>query len=231
MNAFELMLVGGFVLGVIHSFDPDHLAAMSTLLGRKRERSAHAFAKGLTWGLGHTLSLVSLGMLLVVFDAQVAGFWERAFEASVGVLLIYLGVRRLRDTRHRPHLHAHRHGDVEHVHYHVHRRRFDHGVEEAHSRHSHAPLWIGLLHGFAGTAAVMALLPALFLNHVGSYLLYVLAFGLGSTLSMAAFCAGIGHLAFRAHRARGYGPRGWAAVAGSASLAVGVVWLGSILLA
>ena len=77
----------------------------------------------------------------------------------------------------------------------------------------------------------MALLPALFLNHVGSYLLYVLAFGLGSTLSMAAFCAGIGHLAFRAHRARGYGPRGWAAVAGSASLAVGVVWLGSILLA
>lgn len=231
MNAFELILFSGFALGVIHSLDPDHLAAMSTLLGRERERLVHAFTKGLTWGLGHTLSLVSLGLLLVVFDTQVSGFWERAFEASVGIVLIYLGIRRLRDVRRRPHLHAHRHGDLEHTHYHVHGRRVEHGVERAHSEHSHAPLWIGILHGFAGTAAVMALLPALLLDHVGSYLLYVLAFGLGSTLSMGAFCAGIGHVTFRLQHSRSSPDRWWAASAGSLSLALGVVWLGSILLA
>ncbi len=231
MNAFGFLLLSGFALGVIHSFDPDHLAAMSTLLGRKRERFAHAFSKGLIWGLGHTLSLVTLGLLLVIFDAQVSGFWERAFETGVGVVLIYLGIRRLRDTLRRPHLHVHRHGDLEHTHYHVHGVGVDHGAEEAHSEHSHAPLWIGVLHGFAGTAALMALLPALLLDHVSSYLLYVLAFGLGSTLSMGAFCAGVGRLASRLKRVRGSGDRWWAALAGSLSLALGVVWLGSTLLA
>ncbi len=231
VNGFALLLLSGFALGVIHSFDPDHLVAMSTLLGRERERLARAFSKGLTWGLGHTLSLVTLGVLLVIFDARVSGSWERVFEASVGVVLIYLGIRRLRDVRRRPHLHAHRHGDLEHTHYHVHGMRVDHGAEEAHKQHSHAPLWIGILHGFAGTAALMALLPALLLDHVGSYLLYVLAFGLGSTLSMGAFCAGMGHLTFRLQHSRNSPRRWWAASAGSLSLALGVVWLGSTLLA
>jgi ABC-type nickel/cobalt efflux system permease component RcnA len=231
VNPFEFILVSGFVFGVIHSFDPDHLAAMSTLLGREREPLGRAFTKGLTWGLGHTLSLVLLGVLLVAFDAQVSGLWERAFEASVGVVLVYLGLRRLHDARRRPHLHVHRHGDLEHMHYHVHGRRVDHGAEEAHKTHSHAPLWIGILHGFAGTAAVMALLPAVIIDQVDRYLIYVLTFGLGSTLAMATFCTGIGHLTVRLQHVRGSGHRWWAASAGSLSLALGIVWLGSTLLA
>jgi nickel/cobalt exporter len=231
VNAFGFLLLTGFALGVIHSFDPDHLAAMSTLIGRERERLGKAFIKGLTWGLGHTLSLVTLGLLLIVFDARLSGSWERLFEAGVGVVLVYLGIRRLRDARRGPHLHVHRHGDLEHTHYHVHGMRVDHGAEGAHSEHSHAPLWIGILHGFAGTAALMALLPALLLDHVGSYLLYVLAFGLGSTLSMGAFCAGLGHLTSRLQHAGGSPHRWWAGLAGSLSLALGIVWLGSTLLA
>jgi nickel/cobalt exporter len=231
VNALGFVLLSGFLLGVIHSFDPDHLAAMSTLLGRERERLGQAFIKGLTWGLGHTLSLVTLGLLLVIFDARLSGSWERLFEAGVGLVLIYLGISRLRDAQHRRHLHAHRHGDLEHTHYHVHGMGVDHGAEESHSEHSHAPLWIGILHGFAGTAAVMALLPALLLDHVGSYLLYVLAFGLGSTLSMGAFCAGVGHFTSRLQHTRGSGHRWWTALAGSLSLALGVVWLGGTLLA
>jgi hypothetical protein len=225
------MLLGGLALGVIHSFDADHLVAMSTLLARKRERLRRAFSKGLMWGVGHTLSLVSLGLLLVILGSHVSGFWERAFEASVGALLICLGIGRLRDARGGPHLHAHRHGDVEHTHYHVHGMHADHGAEEAHKQHSHAPLWIGILHGFAGTAAVMALLPAVLIDHVGRYLIYVLAFGLGSTVAMATFCAGVGHLTVWLQHARGSAHRWWAAVAGSLSLALGFVWLGSSLLA
>ncbi len=160
-----------------------------------------------------------------------SGFWERAFEASVGALLIYLGIRRLRDVRRGAHLHSHRHGDLEHTHYHVHSMRIEHGAEEAHSGHSHTPLWIGILHGLAGTAAVMALLPAVLIDQLGLYLIYVLTFGLGSTLAMATFCAGIGHLTLRLHDAPGSGRRRWAALAGCASLALGVIWIGSTLLA
>lgn len=144
-----------------------------------------------------------------------------------------LGVKRLRDARRGPHLrlHLHRHGGIEHAHYHIHRMRADHGAAAAHQQHSHAPLWIGILHGVAGTAAVMGLLPAVIIDQLGHYLMYVLTFGLGSSLAMATFCAGIGLLTVRLRYARDGSHRGWAALAGSASLALGFVWVGGTVLA
>lgn len=129
-------------------------------------------------------------------------------------MLVYLGIVRLRDTRRGPHLHVHRHVGVEHAHFHLHPTHLHHAATDAHTQHSHAPLWIGILNGFAGTAAVMALLPAVIIDHAGSYLLYVLAFGLGSTLSMAAYCSGINRLMNRhtlcpAPRGLLVGVRGW----------------------
>jgi ABC-type nickel/cobalt efflux system permease component RcnA len=229
INELVIILLGGFALGVIHSLDPDHLAAMSTLVGRHRQDSWRASAKGLMWGVGHTLSLVSLGLLLVTLDGQVSGFWERGFEVGIGALLICLGIMRLRDAWRGLHFHVHRHGEVEHTHYHVHRIHVDHGTTEAHSRHTHAPLWIGILHGFAGTATVMALLPAVIIDQVGNYLLYVSTFGLASTLSMGAFCAGLGRLMARLQHASGNGGRWWAGSVGALSLGLGIVWFGNAL--
>jgi hypothetical protein len=217
-----LILAGGFALGVIHCFDPDHIAAMSTLVARDGQRPASAFAEGAVWGIGHTLSLASFGLILVFLDDRVGGVWERVFEAGVGLLLIYLGYMRLRDVWRVPHLHAHRHGGLEHSHYHLHGRRVRHAAEEAHRPHSHAPLWIGVLHGFAGTAALMALLPAVIIDHFTGYVFYVLVFGLGCTLAMGAFCAGLGRFTGGMRDGR------WlAGVAGSASLGLGFFWFGN----
>lgn len=194
--------MSGFALGVIHSFDPDHVAAMATLLAREGGSPARAFAKGATWGVGHTLSLAALGLLLVLMNAQLSASWERAFEAAAGLLLVYLGARRL---------HA--------------------ALRKAHAQHSHAPLWIGMLHGFAGTAALMALLPAVFIADSASYLAYVLIFGFGSTLSMGAFCVGVDRLVLGVPDPRRRANRWWPALAGTVSLMLGVLWLGRVSLA
>jgi len=226
------MLIGaGLGLGLLHSFDPDHLAAMSTIVGRRRQSARLDFRTGAVWGVGHTLSLAVFGAALVVLGAQVSGGAERVFEGLVGMLLIYLGWRRLRDARRGPHLHPHRHGADEHAHVHLHPRRADHDQATAHSEHSHAPLWIGMLHGLAGTGGVMVLVPAVVAGSLQSYLLYVVAFGLGSVASMGAFCAGIGGaMSAMKQRSRDLG-RVLAMAAGSAGVGVGTLWLATAIVA
>jgi hypothetical protein len=221
------LIATGFGFGLLHSFDPDHLAAMSTLVGKERHAIATDFLKGASWGTGHTLSLAVFGAGLVIVGGHLTGGAERIFEAGVGVLLIYLGLRRLRDLRRGPHLHLHRHEGGEHAHVHLHPAGTHHNSRRAHARHSHAPLWIGILHGLAGTGGVMVLLPAVVISDLGHYLTYVLAFGAGSVLSMGAFCAGLGSaMSLAGEQFRGAGR--WLGVgAGSASLAVGMFWLGT----
>jgi hypothetical protein len=221
------LIATGFGFGLVHSFDPDHLAAMSTLVGRERHTTIADFVKGVTWGVGHTVSLAVFGAVLVAIGGQLSGGAERVFESGVGVLLIYLGLRRLRDARRGPHLHPHRHDGVVHVHAHMHPANAHHHTGQAHARHSHAPLWIGILHGLAGTGGVMVLLPAVVIGDLGNYLAYVAAFGAGSVLSMGSFCAGLGGaMSLAGERFRGAGR--WVGVgAGSLSLVVGTLWLGS----
>lgn len=219
---FAPILLVGCALGLLHSFDLDHLAAMSTLIGHERGASWRGFLKGAAWGVGHTLSLGAFGLVLVLLGAQLDGAGERVFEAAVGVLLIVLGVRRLRGVRHGLHLHAHRHDAHEHVHFHLHAPHH----ARTHARHSHLPLWVGVLHGLAGTAGVMVLLPAVVLGSAATYLAYVAAFGAGSILSMGAFCAGCAGAVTRL-RARYHDAGRWLAVgAGTVSTGVGIVWIG-----
>jgi len=225
MNEAFLVIGAGLGLGVLHSFDPDHLAAMSTIVGRERRSARADFRQGAVWGLGHTLSLAMFGAALVLLDAQLGGVAERVLEALAGVLLIYLGWRRLRDARHGPHLHHHRHGAHEHAHVHLHPKGARHDHAAAHAQHSHAPLWIGLLHGLAGTGGVMVLLPAVITGSVTGYLVYVVAFGAGSVLSMGGFCIGLGGAMSVLRERSHHMGRVVGAAAGSLSLGVGVVWL------
>ncbi len=225
MSELFFVMAAGFVLGLLHSMDPDHLAAMSTLIGRVRGTRAADFIKGLHWGIGHTLVLALFGTVLVATGSGLSGYTERLFEAGVGVLLVYLGLRRLRDARRGPHQHAHRHGDIEHVHFHIHPPHEAHGLPQAHAGHSHAPLWIGILHGLAGTGGVMVLLPAVVIENLAMYLTYVAAFGIGSVVSMGAFCAGAGRFAGVLQDRHRNAGRWLAAAAGSLSLAVGLFWI------
>lgn len=225
MTEIVPFVIAGFGLGLLHSLEPDHLAAMSTLVGKAPRSTVVDSVKGVIWGLGHTLALGTFGVLLTFAGTQTPGGFERVLEAGVGVLLVCLGIGRLRDARRGPHQHPHRHGDVEHVHFHLHPRRTSHDSAAAHLRHGHAPLWIGILHGLAGSGTVLVLVPALLVDSLAGYFFFILAFGLGSILSMGAFCAGLSGLVNKLRsRAAGAG-RWFAATAGGLGLGVGVAWL------
>jgi hypothetical protein len=209
------LLAAGAVLGALHSFEPDHLAAMATLVGRRSRSRIGDFANGALWGLG------SLGAVLVLAGMRPAGGLERLLEAGVALMLVALGIARLRSARRWLHGHRHRHGEIQHEHYHLHAG--DSGSH--HLNHSHVPIWIGMLHGLAGTGAVLVLAPALVVTGVRNYLLYVFAFGLGSILSMGAYCGGLASLAAWLQARFSSAAYRFATATGALSVGVGVAWL------
>ncbi len=218
-------LAVGWVLGVLHSLEPDHLAAMATLVGRRRRSRVADFIDGALWGLGHTLALGCFGAALVLAGVHSPGWLQRTFEIGVALMLVALGVVRWWDAGRRLHRHRHLHGDIEHEHYHLHPGHSrSHGVAE-HLHHSHVPIWIGMLHGLAGTGAVLVLAPALVVTDIRNYLFYVLAFGLGSILSMGAYCGGLGSLATRLQTRSSNTAYRFATATGVLSIGVGVAWL------
>ncbi len=122
------------LLGLRHATDPDHLAAVTTLIASKRERGARlAGALGLAWGLGHAITLFALGVPVVLFGSSLPEGVHAAAEVAIGVVIIALAVRLLmRWHRGYFHVHAHDHGAVRHAHPHVH----EDGLEEEHA-HAH----------------------------------------------------------------------------------------------
>jgi high-affinity nickel permease len=191
-------------LGLRHATDPDHLAAVTTLIASGRERTRRLAAQlGLAWGLGHATSLFAFGLPIVLFKAYLPDRVQEAAETAVGVLIVGLAVWLLvRWRRGVFHLHRHDHGGVEHLHAHAH-----HEPAQTHAhRHSvrtRSPLQaygIGLLHGVGGSAGVGVLLLA----SIQSRALAVAALGLFAlftAVSMAVLSTGFG-LTLSSARAR-----------------------------
>ncbi|MGE5244033.1 MAG: hypothetical protein ACM3SQ_07380 [Betaproteobacteria bacterium] len=178
----------GALLGMRHALEPDHLAAVSTLVSDHRSPSRAALL-GLSWGLGHTLALVVVGAALVTFQATLSPRIADLFEFFVALMLIGLGCRAiLRALREGPrgpvavHAHAgvvHRHpGAPEHVHV---------GALTLARR----PLLVGIVHGLAGSGALTALVLAT-LPTTLTRVAYMTLFGLGSSLGMAALSGLLG---------------------------------------
>ncbi len=170
------LLALGFLLGLQHATDPDHVVAVSTMLGNER-RLLRCSWIGVFWGAGHTLSLIAAGMLVVVLKTPISattGIW---LETAVAAMLVFLGARVL----FLPHRHEHLHdGSAPHSHWHT------HSFDEAHSGWPHfgiRPFVVGMVHGAAGSAA----LTLLILSTVASRwtaLSYTLVFGAGSIVGM-----------------------------------------------
>jgi ABC-type nickel/cobalt efflux system permease component RcnA len=158
-------LLVALLLGLRHASDPDHLAAVSTLIASEPEDGARRAARlGLAWGAGHALTLALFGLPIVLFQSYLPDSFQRGAEALVGLVIMFLAVRLLiRWRRGRFHVHEHRHGDVTHRHLHPHRA---HGHEHSHdaaARLGRSPLQafgIGLVHGAGGSAGVGVLLLA-----------------------------------------------------------------------
>lgn len=181
------ILTLGFLIGLQHAMEADHLAAVASLATRSRGLLDTA-RQGAVWGLGHTLTLFLFGGAVLVADTLVPERVASGLELAVGVMLILLGADVLRRVvRDRVHFHAHRHGSAEHFHAHSHRTRVDHADDPHHHRHPKAlplrALFVGMMHGMAGSAALIVLA----LETVTSPwqgLVYIAVFGLGSVVGM-----------------------------------------------
>ncbi|MCF2521734.1 urease accessory protein [Bradyrhizobium sp. G127] len=179
----------GFLLGMQHALEADHIAAVSSIAAR-RSNVGDIVRHGLTWGLGHTLTLfVSAGAAILLGHA-IPEHVSRPLETAVGVMLVGLGAHVLwRLWRDRVHFHQHRHGDgIQHFHLHSHAADPAPHQRSAHA-HGHGFRWrtllVGLMHGMAGSAALLVL--AVTQAASPEYgLLYVLLFGMGSMLGMGA---------------------------------------------
>ena len=179
----------GFLLGMQHALEVDHVAAVSSIAAR-RDSVADIVKHGLTWGLGHTLTLFVFAGAALALGQAIPDNLARPIETAVGVMLVGLGGHVLwRLRRDRVHFHKHRHEDgTVHMHAHSHA-----GETVAHARapHSHAhgfrwrTLLVGLMHGMAGSAALLVLTVAQ-APSVAVGLGYVALFGIGSMIGMGA---------------------------------------------
>lgn len=177
---FMTMLGLGFLLGVRHALDADHVAAVSTMLARRPDLRRSGFI-GLCWGCGHTAVLLAVGLAVLSLKITIPDQVAQTFESVVGLMLVILGLS-LAVTLYREqwHLHAHEHDGTRHIHLHSHRLGDDH----AHRHGWRAPLLVGMVHGLAGSAALM--LVVLSAAHtLWEGMAYILFFGLGSILGMA----------------------------------------------
>lgn len=181
-TSFLTILSLGFLLGAKHALDADHVAAVSTLLvARPAWRTSGII--GFCWGFGHTMTLLLVGLLVIVFKLTIPEPVAQGLELGVGLMLIVLGGSLAATlVRARWHVHVHRHEGEPHLHLHSH--RLQPGHEHAHGAPwSVRPVLIGMVHGLAGSAALMLLVLAA-VRSVWEGLVYILVFGVGSIAGM-----------------------------------------------
>jgi ABC-type nickel/cobalt efflux system permease component RcnA len=150
-----IVLAVAVLLGLRHATDPDHLAAVSTLVAGGRDRAARRAGElGLAWGLGHALTLFLFGLPILLLDSYLPERVQQGAETAIALVIVYLAVRLLvRWRRGEFHAHAHSHGGEEHLH--AHRTH-----EHRHARSGLGAFGIGLVHGMGGSAGVGILLVA-----------------------------------------------------------------------
>lgn len=185
MDASLIAALGvGFLLGVRHAMEPDHVAAMSTFVSQERS-IVRSCLRGTFWGIGHTAALLAAGVAVVVFKLQVPPEAERIIETCIALVLVLLGghvlLRAIGTLS--VHRHEHAHGGSLHRHVHVHV-----GATPSHD-HVHPlagarkPLLLGLLHGLGG-GGTLVLVVLTTLPSPAAAFVYLLVFGAGSTAGM-----------------------------------------------
>ena len=188
------VLALGFFLGLKHATEADHLAAVSTIVSERKSLWSSAIVGGL-WGLGHTISLVVAGIAVILLEIPISEKTERILEFGVGIMLTLLGLNVLRKLLKggKLHFHTHEHGTREHVHPHIHEKAAEDEKNSHHGfRFSPRAILIGMVHGLAGSAALMLLVVPTIHSPVLA-LLYIVIFGVGSIggMMLMSFLVGL----------------------------------------
>jgi high-affinity nickel permease len=216
MNSGLAILAIGFLLGMRHATDPDHVIAVSTIVSRERS-IAKAALIGILWGIGHTLTILVVGAGVILFGLAIPTRVGLTMEFSVGLMLILLGLLNLTGAmkwiskKFSPshpqvsgeHAHIHEHGSKMHMHWHSHQEGKQHHADALNPPgwaerstgklglfHTLRPLMVGLVHGLAGSAAV-ALLVLSTIREPKWAVLYLLIFGVGTIAGMMLITAAI----------------------------------------
>jgi len=183
------LLLFGCLIGMQHALEADHLAAVAAL-SEKRSSRRTLIIRGGVWGLGHTITLLTICGVLLLLGESISTRSEAFLELAVGAMIVLLGVNVLHKIwRKRPHFHIHNHSDgASHMHLHTHAGENVPHLENAHA-HNHDDLGlgralvVGMMHGAAGSAGLLILAAtADSLPQAGAY---VVAFGAGSIIGMA----------------------------------------------
>jgi len=204
----------GFFLGMRHATDPDHVIAVSTIVSREGEPRRAALV-GAAWGLGHTLTILVVGSVMVIFRIALPARIGLALELAVGLMLILLGLRNLSAhftwsaehaapiqlSESKPHYHAH--GDYVHAHSHASPSSHPHdpqrtpmaAMDRVFQRSSvyqlARPLIVGVVHGLAGSAAI-ALLVLGTISSPAWAMAYLAIFGFGTISGMMLVTVALG---------------------------------------
>lgn len=210
------ILIIGFFLGMRHATDPDHVIAVSTIVSRERSLSKAGLI-GALWGLGHTITIVLVGAAIILFNLVIPPRVGLTMEFAVGLMLILLGLLNLTGVtkwlseKFSPahpkvtgeHAHLHEHEAHLHFHWHAHQASGEHHADALTTSkwlrgpfaklgvfHSLRPLFIGIVHGLAGSAAV-ALLVLSTIREPRWGVFYLLIFGLGTIAGMMLITAAL----------------------------------------
>jgi ABC-type nickel/cobalt efflux system permease component RcnA len=185
------------MIGLIHAFEPDHISAVSTQLLVKNKNSSKKIAlkevsiisslRGAIWGMGHTSSIILIGLIIAGLSLNIHNNFFLGAELIVGFMLIVLGILTISNKKifKQKHFHPHNHSNgISHTHFHNH--------EQDHKQnHTHKAFLIGTIHGIAGSGSLVALTASTMVNFE-TMIYFLILFGIGSTIGMTAISGVIG---------------------------------------
>jgi len=188
-------------LGIIHALDADHVIAVTGLSsigieqeGKKTNRKQSVVFCS-RWAVGHGGALIMIGSAVMFLGIAIPETLSRYAENSVGLMLLMLGIYVLWDIRRKEaHIHFHQHEDGRHhFHWHTHKQTKKE-IKNGKHKHEHTPLLVGLLHGVAGSAPLLVLLPVTKMMSPWVVIMYLILFAIGVFIAMIVFGGLIGHI-------------------------------------
>ncbi|OIK09025.1 urease accessory protein UreH [Bacillus sp. MUM 116] len=199
--SFISVLFLGFILGIKHSIEPDHIIAVSTMVSNSKKLSRSTLT-GVFWGIGHTSTLFIVGMILVILKGELSDKWAMSLEFLVGIMLVYLGIKSM-----------------------VFMKKIDskQNIKSSERASLIKITIIGFIHGLAGSAA-MVLLTMSTVSTVWQCALYILIFGMGTIIGMLMFTTIIGIPFVYSKKSKGLN-RFLTQIAGSVSFIFGIYYI------
>jgi nickel/cobalt transporter (NicO) family protein len=212
----ELPFFTAILLGSLHAFEADHVAAVTSFAVQK-PTARQSVGFGFRWAVGHGAAILAAGLLIIFIGLRIPEHASAVLERGVGVVLIALGIWTMVATR-AMHAHEHVHHGSKHVHLH------SHLLDRSHD-HKHAPTLVGLLHGLAGAAPAVALVPLAMFDSALRGISYLLLFAAGTAVSMSVYALFAGYVAGRATRVAEWLGRGVGQLTGLSTIVIGIIWL------